>query len=491
MGAVRPSIAVIGGGFSGLICAIHLLRKSRQDGPRIYLIEQNRAFGVGAAYATASGRHLLNTRAANMSVFPDDPDHFLNWLRSRPETFALDATSFVTRRTYGDYLQNLLRDAACSERAAGRLYLVPDTATGLTRLGEHYLVSLGVGKDLLVDAVVLATGNPAPHPPTVARSPFFDSMRYISDPWNPGAFHAIEPDDTVLMLGTGLTMVDVALLLRSRGHRGPLVALSRRALMPRRHATPATAPNIVVPSLPPSLSDAVRAIRLAAREAEGRGGTWQHMMDALRPSVSRYWQTLPLEAKRRFLRHLRPWWDVHRHRLAPEVARRLDVLLRKGDLTLCRGRLTGASAETTADGYPASVQWRPAGDTLVYRMGVHHVVNCMGPGGDPTRSRSPLFQSLLASGLARPDVLRLGLDVDAAGRLINQRGEPAARLFALGPPTRGVFWESTAVPDIRQYAAILASSVLAAMSRAPSAVSINAVCAAYRLRNRATSLLLI
>jgi uncharacterized NAD(P)/FAD-binding protein YdhS len=156
---------------------------------------------------------------------------------------------------------------------------------------------------------------------------------------------------------------------------------------------------------------------------------------------------------------------VHRHRLAPEVARRLEALLREGDLTICRGRLVGAALKETADGFPASAQWRPLGDTLVYRVGVHYVVNCMGPGGDPARSRSPLFQNLLATGLARPDCLRLGLDVDPAGRLIGRDGAVAAQLFAIGPPTRGIFWESTAVPDIRRHAAVVAGSALEVLAR--------------------------
>jgi uncharacterized NAD(P)/FAD-binding protein YdhS len=463
MGAFQPSIAVIGAGFSGLMCAIHLLLKSGKHGPRVYLIEQNPTFGVGAAYATGSGRHLLNTRAANMSVFPEDPDHFIDWLRSRPDTFALDGASFVTRRIYGNYLQSLLRDVACSERAAGRLYLVPDTATALKRMGERFAISLGVGKELTVDAVILATGNPSPQPPTVAHTPFVDSDRYIDNPWNPNALDAVDPEDTVLMLGTGLTMVDVALLLRSRDHRGPLLALSRRGKVPRSHAAPGPAPNIVLPQLSPHLSQALRAVRAAVREAERRGGTWQQVMDALRPATSRTWQALPLPVKQRFLRHVRPWWDIHRHRLAPEVERRLSALLRDGDLTICRGRLLSACLEETEGGFPANARWRPVGDTLVYRMGVHHIVNCMGPGGDPGRSRSPLFQNLLATGLARPDALRLGLDVDISGRLLGRDGAVAGQLFAVGPPTRGIFWESTAVPDIRRHAAVVAASALAAL----------------------------
>jgi uncharacterized NAD(P)/FAD-binding protein YdhS len=467
MGAARPSIAVIGAGFSGLMCAIHLLLKSVPNGPRIYLIEQNPTFGVGAAYATGSGRHLLNTRAGNMSVFPDDPDHFLEWLRSRPDTSMLDGASFVTRRTYGNYLQSLLRDVACSEPAAGRLYLVPDTAVAMKPVGERFAINLGMGKELTVDAAIFATGNPSPQPPAVPHTPFFDSPRYIDTPWNPMAFVAVGPEDTVLMLGTGLTMVDVALLLRSRGHRGPLLALSRRGNMPRSHAAPSPASNIVLPQLSPHLSQALRAVRAAMREAEQRGGSWQQVMDALRPATSRYWQALPLPVKQRFLRHLRPWWDIHRHRLAPEVARRLAGLLRDGDLTICRGRLLSAALEETENGFPANARWRPVGDTLVYRLGMHYLVNCMGPGGDPGQSRSPLFQKLLVGGLARPDALRLGLDVDISGRLIGREGAPTGQLFAVGPPTRGIFWESTAVPDIRRHAAIVATSALAALAKTP------------------------
>jgi uncharacterized NAD(P)/FAD-binding protein YdhS len=278
---------------------------------------------------------------------------------------------------------------------------------------------------------------------------------------------AVEPQDTVLMLGTGLTMVDVALLLRSRGHRGPLLALSRRGNVPRSHAAPSKQPDLVLPPLGPRLSQALRVIRAAVRQAEQRGGTWQQVMDALRSATSAYWQGLSLPAKQRFLRHLRPWWDIHRHRLAPEVARRLEALLRDGDLTICRGRLLGALLQDTTDAFPASALWRPVGDTLVYRVGIHYVVNCMGPGADPARSRSPLLQNLLTAGLARPDALRLGLDVDISGRLIGREGAVADQLFAIGPPTRGIFWESTAVPDIRRHAAVVAISALAAVARTP------------------------
>jgi uncharacterized NAD(P)/FAD-binding protein YdhS len=466
MNVSRPSIAVIGAGFSGLMCAIHLLQNSPPQGPRIHLIEERPAFGVGAAYSTENGRHILNTRAANMSVFPDKPEHFLNWLRTRPEHVAPDGAAFVSRRSYGDYLQHLLREIACSEQAAGRLYLVPDEALTLKPAGERFALTLRVGKVLPVDAAIIATGNPPPHPPAVPDGGFFGSARYIDDPWDPAAFDRIDRDATILILGTGLTMVDVVLQLRAKGHDGPLIALSRRGQVPRAHAAPGQTPAVAIPPLPGRLSLAVGTVRAAIRETESQGGTWRQVIDALRPGVSLYWQSLPLEAKQRFLRHLRPWWDVHRHRLAPGVAEETARLIREGSLIICRGRLARVQPGDGSDSFPATVSWRPAGDANVYLMGVHYVINGMGPGGDPARSRSPVIQDLLASGLARPDPLRLGLDVDRLGRLVGREGTMSAKLFALGPPTRGVFWECTAVPDIRQYAHQLAQTALHSVGQA-------------------------
>ena len=462
--AAPKAIAVIGAGFSGLICAIHLLLKSSRGGPRIYLIERREAFGTGAAYSTDNPGHLLNTRAANMSVFADRPDHFLGWLQDRAQTFDGNGSSFVSRRVYRDYLQNLLREIACSADAAGRLYLVPDEVVALKPAGTRYEVQLKVGKVLPVDAAIIATGNPPPHPPNIPAAAFFASPRYIDDPWQPSAFDAVEPKDTIVILGTGLTMIDAVLSLRLRGHEGQVMALSRRGLVPRRHAATTRPAERDFSALPPRLSVALRTIRAAVEDAKRTGGNWQDVIDGLRPHTAAYWQSLPPDAKRRFLRHLRPWWDVHRHRLAPQVADTVKELISEGNLVICRGQLIGAALDGSSPDAPtAAITWRPAGDTLVYRMTAHHVVNCMGPGGDPTRSKTPLIPGLVAAGLARPDRLRLGLDVDRAGHLIGRDGIISDTLFALGPPTRGIFWEATAVPDIRQLAGTLADTALRAL----------------------------
>lgn len=464
--ASSNAVAVIGGGFSGLICAIHLLLKSPRGGPRVYLIERRAAFGVGAAYSTDNPGHLLNTRAANMSVFADEPDHFLNWLEDQGVPFQGNGSSFVSRQTYRNYLQGLLREIACRAEAAGRLYLVPDEAVALKPAGKRYDVHLKVGKVLSVDAAVVATGNPPPHPPKVPDAAFVESPRYIDDAWHPSAFASVEPRDTIVILGSGLTMIDTVLSLRLRGHQGQVMALSRRGLLPRQHAATVQPVEHDFSALPVRLSMALGVVRTAIERSRQAGGNWQDVIDRLRPHTATYWQGLSLRDKRRFLRHLRPWWDVHRHRLAPQVADEVQELIRRGDLVVCRGQLIRMALGGFPDFPGVDVTWRPAGDTLVYRMKAHHVINCMGPGGDPTRSKTPLIPGLVASGLARPDTLRLGLDVDPAGHLIGGDGAISQRLFALGPPTRGVFWEATAVPDIRQLASSVADAALAALNRA-------------------------
>lgn len=453
----RPTVAIIGAGASGALTALHIL--SNPQGPRIFLIEKRQGFGVGVAYSTGNADHLLNVRAGNMSAFPDQPAHFTDWLRDRDPD--LLAAGFVPRRTYGAYLSGLLRAAAMSDRAAGRLMLVNDEATSLI-IGEgRPRLRLAVGRELLIDALVLATGNGAPEPPHVPDGGLGASPRYIADPWAADAFRHVAPEDAVLLLGTGLTMVDVALTLKSIGHEGPKIAMSRRGLLPRRHAAPVAVPPDPLPPLPPVLSAALRIVRRHVKryhEAQGDAADWRAVIDALRPVTRGFWQALDTPTRRRFMRHLRPWWDVHRHRLAPVVADRLTAMLESGEITLKAGRLRAFALEGTGARQQVAVQWRPRRGTADEALQVAHVVNCTGPGGDLSRNGPPIIRSLLAAGLARPDALGLGLDLDGDGRLIAADG-CAGRFYALGPASRGAFWEVTAIPDIRVQAQQVAAAI--------------------------------
>jgi len=423
-------VLIVGGGFSGTLLAINLQRM----GARVTLIERD-ANGVahGLAFGTRRPEHLLNVRAANMSAFPDDRDHFLRWMRFDT---ADQANRFVPRLTYGQYLRELLHSAM----AAGpdRITVVTGTAVAAETGAQGVRVTLNNGRTIAGRALVLAMGN---FPPT----PFapFAGLRgsiYAADPWQPGLIASIGADEDLLLLGTGLTAIDVALSLEAAGWRGRITALSRRGLLPHAHAE--TGPQVQhVPCPQVRGSHLVAQVRRRAREIG-----WRAAVDELRPHTQNLWRRHDLAAQRRFLRHLRPWWDVHRHRLAPVVAGRIAALRAAERFTVAAGRVVAVDA--AAEG--ARVWWRPRGEHSVQAMDVGRIINCTGPAADLAGVSDPLLRGLLTAGCIRPDAHRLGLDVDHLGRVRDAQGTARDNLFAVGPLTRGAAWEIIAVPDIRR-----------------------------------------
>lgn len=427
-------VAIIGAGFSGAMTALHLL--ARPGGARVQLIERGQRFGPGLAYGAGGGGHLLNVRAGNMSAWPDRPGHLLDWLAA--QGLEADPAGFVSRGDYGRYIADQLRAAATSARAAGRLDLVRDEAVGLERDGRGWTVKLAMGRTLSADAAVLALGAGAP-----ARPDALTDAPYIADPWAAGALAGVDPDRNVVILGSGLTMVDVAATLIAKGHRAPIVALSRRGVAPHRHAG-APGPAGAAPG-PAPLSKRLWTFRRLAE------GDWRLAFDALRAHTPALWRDLAVEERARFLRHLRPYWEAHRHRLAPVVADRFDDWRRSGALTVAAGWLEGADRH--------AVTWRVRGETVKRRLADAVLINCSGAQTDVAAAGSPLIAGLLARGEARADPLRLGLDTTAQGAAIGADGAVRGDLFAIGPLTRPALWESTAVPDLRNQAAALAETL--------------------------------
>lgn len=441
-------IAVVGSGFSGLLATLQLLRRTTMT--RVFLVERASDFGRGLAYGSADPGHLLNIRASNMSAFPEDPSHFLDWLKICGPKGA-DQQAFASRQLFGTYLQTLLRASVEKDGATGRLVLVPDEAVALEDAAGRLALRLALGNKIEIDQVVLATGNLPPHDPRMMDADVVASAFYIRDPWAPDTFATLRPTDDVLLLGTGLTAIDMIMRLAESGHRGRITALSRRGLRPHQHEElgPPPAP-FEVPSRP-SLTALVRLVRERARQ-----DSWRHVVDGLRPSAQRLWREASSAERRRFLRHLRPWWDIHRHRLAPAVAATVDALRASGQVNFVKGR-------------PQRYSLEDAGATLTYstRDGIRsltaaRVINCTGPAGNLEKTRSPLLAQLLEQGLARPDGCRLGLDIDADCHVIGTDGTANPRLLAVGPMSRGAFWEITAVPDIRVQAKLLAERLAAA-----------------------------
>jgi len=429
----RDHVAIVGGGFSGTLLAVNLLR---HDGPRATLIERRDHTARGVAYSAAHPDHLLNVRAENMSALPDEPEHFVRWLEEhRP-----GVGGFVPRLVYGDYLDHLLTET--SARAPGRLKVVRGEVEDVAVAAGGVHLSLRDGTRLNADSAVLAPGNLPPITPGGIDPATLPEGSYVTDPWHGDILGDLAPDDTLLVLGTGLTMVDIALLLDARGFEGKVAALSRHGLVPRAHArgVPATKRS---ERPQPTASAMIAALRERAAQVD-----WRAAVDELRPYTQGLWRAMDVAERQRFLRHLRPWWDVHRHRLAPSVAKTIEAMRTEDRLTILAGKVTDAQP----DGDHVRLTYRPRHEDGERALRVRRIVNGTGPQGDLTATREPLLVALRDRGLLRADPLRIGIDVDQESRAIAADGASSDRLTVIGPMTRGAFWEIVAVPDIRRQA---------------------------------------
>jgi uncharacterized NAD(P)/FAD-binding protein YdhS len=447
-------VAVIGCGFSGTMVALHLAACLPADQP-ILLCERG-AFARGPAFATPNAGHLLNVRATNMSAFPRQPDHFVHWLeaarREHPDEMTETAAGlFASRGMYGRYLSSLLTRAVSN--APGRVRTMHADVVDIEPDDGRYLLHCADGARYKVAAAVLAIGN----------LPAFDadSPLHRTNPWAPGVTSGLRPDRPVLIVGSGLTMVDVALELRASGFAGPVIALSRRGLLSHRHAATRRWPT---PSFNAqeraSLLRLLRRVRRDLREALELGVDWRSVVDSLRPITADLWRGLPDAERARFLRHLRPFWDVHRHRLAAPVADALDDMLANGFLTVRRGRVLTMHCGREE----VNVLIRPRGAVTPEVLTVQRVINATGL-QTADSADSPLIRALRERGLVRLDPMAMGLDVTDGLNVVGAAGRPAANLFALGPIVRGVFWECVAVPDVRTQAEQVARHVWTFLER--------------------------
>jgi uncharacterized NAD(P)/FAD-binding protein YdhS len=401
-----------------------------------------------------------------MSLFSDDAEHFVRWNRARARY--ITPADFVPRSLYGAYLDDTLQALAIGVSRATFCALTEVEATDIEPLEHGFAVKLGDGATLPADEVVLATGHPLPADPLVRWVPR-DAPRYVRDPWCAERLDSIGRDERVLLLGTGLTMVDVALTLAGRGHTGRITALSRRGLAPRVHgAAHEPLPTDVAEELRRGLSlgnlrCAVRAIRAAAAAVTERGLHWQCVIDALRGSTELFWGALCAADRRRFVQRLRPYWDVHRHRLPPATAARLDQLQRDGQLRIAAGRVSAAAASERG----ITVAFTCRGGTPEH---AHYdwIVNCTGSSFARDTCRI-LERRLLERGLLIIDPLALGFLTTPAGLAFGARG-PVAGLHVLGPACRSQRWEHTAVPELREQASALAANLLGRDQRAPSSL---------------------
>lgn len=463
----KKTIAIIGAGFCGSTLAVHLLRHPPVTSLKILLISRPGSMARGVAYSTRARAHVLNVPAGRMNALTGEDDSFYDYVKRI--TPAATSGTFVERRLYGDYLEALLN--AASNNAATNCELRKITGEVVKIIPqantESALLLMENGEHLHADKVVLSIGSCARQAPFIAPEyrQFYDSPGYVHDPWRPGALEGIGADDPVFLIGSGLTMLDVVLDLRDRGHKGSIQAVSRRGLLPQPHRELNAHPAYNQRLSQHMLSDCrvrhyVRAVRDDVRQHAQTGGDWRDIIGGLRAATTQLWHALPIKERRRFLRHVRPYWDAHRHRCAPQPGARLHAELAGGTLKLLAGRIIGYTP--SHDGVSVSIRRR--GASTEEQVRVKAVINCTTPALDIRQLDDPLLKSLRADGLLVPDAFGTGLEIARSGALVDANAIPSDWLYYVGPFLQARDWEATAVPELREYVKSMAGTLISSLT---------------------------
>lgn len=443
-GPTYADVAIVGGGASGTLTAIHLMA-SRSHALRVTVHDASGELGKGLAYGTTDRRHLLNVRSRHMSAFPDIPSDLVEWAERTGRQ--PDAQAFLPRRDYAVYLCETL-DRLRDERLTFRAERVCD----LSVVDGGFELRAQGGRTTRASAVVLAHGNQRPAPLAVDGAELPRAPWHVADPWDVDRLAALPADAVVVLVGTGLTAVDAAITLLDDAPARRVVTVSRHGLLPEAHIEQnSTAWLSPVPEGPVTADQLACLLRDQIAAAARQGVDWRAVVDGLRAPTPSLWQRLAPDERRRFLSTYARAWEVRRHRMAPGVAERLDRYRGEGRLAVVGGGL-----QTVADrGDRAEVVVPGLGAPVL----ADAVVNCTGPMGDVSRSTDPLLSALVGRGLVAPDPLRLGLSCTPHGEVVDAGGDVVPGLYVVGPPRKGVLWETTAVPEIRHQAAALAQSL--------------------------------
>ncbi|WLH82637.1 FAD/NAD(P)-binding protein [Pseudomonas sp. FP2338] len=455
----NADVLIIGGGLSGTMLAVQLLR---QPGKRqILVIEPRKELGRGEAYSAVELGHTLNGNAARMSVDPDNADDLTQWLTDYigaggwPESDQQPvpiSELFPPRGIFGVYAQQRLAEAkALSDSSVEHIRA---EVVDLQVDADSTLLTLDNGQQLRGAQAVLATGMfPA------ARTPQTESSGLNAaavDPWDVRAMRQIEPQSTVLIIGSGLTMVDAVVSLEQAGHRGPIEIFSRHGLLPHvRRQPPSWVDFLAEDHRLRSPRQLLREVRRQCRLALAQGIDWQAPLDTVRAHIGRLWSQASEREKRQFVRHVRPWWESHHHRSPPLSAQLVARLHEAGRLRIQAASFKGLVASHSG----VTIKLRRRGEQAVTQVSGAALINSSGIEYDWRRVAKPLPQQLLKRGLIKPGPLALGIAADVSGAVVDAQGQVSQRLFAMGPPLRGMWWESTAVTDVALQAKALAAKL--------------------------------
>ena len=460
----EADILIVGGGLSGAMLAAQLLR---QPGKRkVLVIEPRGELGRGEAYSAVELGHTLNGNAARMSVDPDNADDLTQWLTQYiaaggwPESDQQQvpiSELFPPRGIFGLYAQQRLAQAQALGTSNGSsVEHVQAEVVDLQVDPDKVRLTLSDGRHMQGAFAVLATGMFA-----AARTPQTQSSGLNAaglDPWDVAAMARLDPQSTVLIIGSGLTMVDAVVSLEQAGHRGPIEVFSRHGLLPHvRRQPPVWVDFLAEDHRIRTPRQLLRELRRHCRDAIAQGIDWQAPLDTVRVHIGRLWHQATDVQRRQFVRHVRPWWESHHHRSPPLSAELVERLHREGRLRIQAASFQGLEPSTN-DG--VGIRIRRRGETQTTVVHGAALINSSGIEYDWRRVARPLPRQLLARGLVRPGPLALGIAAEVDGAVVDANGQAASRLFAMGPPLRGIWWESTAVTDVASQAKALAQRLV-------------------------------
>lgn len=442
----KYDIAIIGGGFSGTLTAVNLLNMGVGD-KEIVMIDGSLRPCRGMAYGTWDDNLLLNVPAGNMSALHDLPNHFLAYCQTIDPAF--NEGSFVSRRIYGDYLEFTLLEAESRAkktitRISGTVLSVRQQVTSTT-----FCVTLADNRAIQATKVVLALGHFEPKSPLTPNQ--LEQTVYINNPWNTSSLDQIPHEQAILILGTGLTAIDALFRITSNG-RGNVIFMSRKGLLPHAHRPTPKPPT--KSTLPEFLSGENLSVRLVTKALRERirnrmdaGEDWRDAINELRPYTPQIWAKFSIKQKKKFLRHVVGFWDIHRHRLAPVAYNRLEKLMKNKQATILAGRL--AKIERQGDKNIAFVL--PRGALEYKQLSIGAVINCTGPNTDINSVATPLVKQLLKEGLISDDKMGLGILIDDQYEVIDSNKKSVTGLHYVGPMLKSKHWEAIAIPELRKH----------------------------------------
>jgi uncharacterized NAD(P)/FAD-binding protein YdhS len=450
------SLVIIGAGFSGTVAAIEFLRTA-PEGSTLLILNRSGQLARGLAYGTNSAIHLLNVPAGNMSAIVTEPDSYLDYCKSQDKD--ITSNCFTPRKMYGEYLESLLTKAESDARGRVDFKQITGNAKRISAFETGARIELDTREVILADQIILALGHFPPLSPAALR-PLQDSPCFIKDPWSNDISKLRDSDAPVLLVGGGLTALDVISSLKKSNHTGEITMLSRRGLLPIPHrvsrGSTHSHPELIL-ELTQKVPDILGYFRtIRSYISSNPEMNWRDVIAAIRPITPKLWLNLPDKERRRFLRHLQPYWDVHRHRVAPATYEVFDASLKVKKIRTLAGRLH--CAEEIASGAKVSVRLR--GEQHLTDMTFNYIINCTGPNSNPSLINEELIKNLVLENLISIDAYGLGINVTQDLAVIDQTGNASSWLSYVGPMLKANLWEATAVPELRIHASEVAKKIV-------------------------------